>query len=126
MSQITVFYDAACPLCVKEMSSLKRHLDNKVRFINVLNRQIMAAYPFISLQDSRRILHVVDAKGQLRLAVDANVYLWEQTGTKRYLKLLRLPIIRNIAHSCYMYFARNRYRISRVLTGSERCRQCEL
>lgn len=126
MNNIAVFYDASCPLCVREMSSLKSHLADQVTFVNVLDNNLMTNYPEISIAESKRVLHVIDKTGSLRLGVDANVYLWELTGTKRYLTLLRLPIIRSIANVGYWVFARNRYRLSRLLTGKSKCEQCDI
>ncbi|WP_244204648.1 thiol-disulfide oxidoreductase DCC family protein [Vibrio rhodolitus] len=126
MNNIAVFYDASCPLCVREMSSLKSHLADQVTFVNVLDNNLMTNYPEISIAESKRVLHVIDETGSLRLGVDANVYLWELTGTKRYLTLLRLPVIRSIANVGYWVFARNRYRLSRLLTGKSKCEQCDI
>ncbi len=126
MNKVTIFYDASCPLCVKEMTSLKYHLGTHAKFVNVLNAEAMKHHPSISVEESRRLLHVIDEMGDLRLAVDANVYLWQLTGTKHYLKMLRWPLIRPFVNACYTLFARHRYKISRLLTGKSRCKQCEL
>ncbi|WP_075649872.1 thiol-disulfide oxidoreductase DCC family protein [Vibrio ponticus] len=126
MNNIAVFYDASCPLCVREMTALSKYLAKRVTFVNVLDSDLMSSYPEISIAESKRVLHVIDDSGALRLGVDANVYLWELTGTKRYLSLLRLPIIRNVANIGYWLFARNRYQLSRLLTGKAKCEQCQL
>ncbi|WP_260338210.1 thiol-disulfide oxidoreductase DCC family protein [Vibrio ponticus] len=126
MNNIAVFYDASCPLCVREMTALSKYLAKRVTFVNVLDSDLMSSYPEISIAESKRVLHVLDENGTLRLGVDANVYLWELTGTKRYLSLLRLPIIRNVANIGYWLFARNRYQLSRLLTGKAKCEQCQL
>nr|WP_086938612.1 DUF393 domain-containing protein [Thaumasiovibrio occultus] len=126
MAKALVFYDASCPLCVKEMTALKQHIGDKVRFINVLNTERMTHHPQINIERSQKELHVIDHQGQLRVAVDANVYLWELAEKKAYLKLLRLPLIRQLAALGYRLFARHRYTISRLLTGKSRCQSCEL
>ncbi|GAB2662597.1 thiol-disulfide oxidoreductase DCC family protein [Vibrio panuliri] len=126
MNNVTIFYDASCPLCVREMRALQTHLATRASFVNVLDEQKMQTHQDINVEQTKRVLHVIDEQGKLRLGVDANVYLWELTGTKRYLTLLRLPIIRSIANLAYWLFARNRYRLSRVLTGQSKCKQCDL
>ncbi|OLQ90912.1 hypothetical protein BIY21_01910 [Vibrio ponticus] len=108
------------------MTALSKYLAKRVTFVNVLDSDLMSSYPEISIAESKRVLHVIDDSGALRLGVDANVYLWELTGTKRYLSLLRLPIIRNVANIGYWLFARNRYQLSRLLTGKAKCEQCQL
>ncbi|KII75629.1 thiol-disulfide oxidoreductase DCC family protein [Vibrio renipiscarius] len=125
-SKTIIFYDGACPLCVKEMTALRSLLGDKVTFVNALNNQSMADYPDIEITESLRILHVLDNTGQLRLGVDANVYLWALTGKKPWLRVLRWPIIRPIANAGYWFFARYRYQLSKLLTGQSRCKQCEL
>ncbi|MGF1911780.1 DCC1-like thiol-disulfide oxidoreductase family protein [Vibrio kasasachensis] len=107
------------------MRALKSYLSGTVEFINVLNEQIMRSYPQINIAKSRRILHVLDSNNRLRLGVDANVYLWEIAGKKPYLSALRWPVINPVANFVYWAFAKNRYRLSLVLTGKSKCEQCE-
>lgn len=121
-----IFYDASCPLCVKEMTSLRAHIGDIVTFANILNDKIMAHYPAVERAECLKILHVIDQTGQLRLGVDANIYLWELAGKKPMLRILRWPILRSIANGGYWLFARYRYRFSFLLTGKARCEQCEL
>lgn len=47
MTKLTLFYDATCPLCVKEMDTLRR-LDKKqsLKMIDIYSEDI-AAYPQI-------------------------------------------------------------------------------
>ena len=108
------------------MRALQTHLATRASFVNVLDEQKMQTHQDINVEQTKRVLHVIDERGKLRLGVDANVYLWELTGTKRYLTLLRLPIICSIANLVYWLFARNRYRLSRMLTGQSKCKQCDL
>ncbi|EGU41464.1 hypothetical protein VII00023_06402 [Vibrio ichthyoenteri ATCC 700023] len=125
-SKPIIFYDGSCLLCVKEMTSLKQQLNDNVIFINILNAIKMEDHPSIRLENSLKILHVIDHTGKLRLGVDANVYLWEFAGQKPLLRLLRWPIFRTIANAGYWCFARYRYPLSRIITGRARCKQCEL
>ncbi|ANS85748.1 DUF393 domain-containing protein [Vibrio scophthalmi] len=126
VSAVAIFYDASCPLCVKEMSSLKTHLGDNVTFVNVQNEIMMEHYPTVEQSECLRVLHVIDQSGQLRLGVDANIYLWELAGKKPILRILRWPILRSIARGGYWLFARYRYQLSYLLTGQTRCKQCEL
>lgn len=116
MSEVTIFYDASCPICVSEMKVLRVDLPS-ANFINVLNTEQMAAYPEIIVTECLRDLHVIDKDGELRIAVDANLYLKELTGQDKYLKFYKIPIFRNFADIHYKVSTFYRYCVTRFITG---------
>lgn len=122
---LTVFYDGSCPVCVQEMNQLKqRDASNRLHLVDVLNEQIMEKYPQIDSVEAMRILHVETGDGKLLLGLDANVAAWQQVNGKTWLAILRWPLIKPLSDLAYLFFARNRYKISRILTGRS-CSQCK-
>lgn len=126
MAQLTIFYDGTCPLCVAEMRSLHRHDDKKqIRTVDIYNAEF-ADFPDIDPKQANIILHAIDNQGTLHLGLDAAHQAWELLGRGWLYAPLRWRVIRPIADSFYLYFARNRYRISYLLTGKSRCESCRI
>ena len=64
--------------------------------------------------------------GTMLYGLDANCKAWELVGKKRWLRVLRWPVIRMFADLGYMFFAKNRSTISYLVTGKRRCASCGL
>jgi predicted DCC family thiol-disulfide oxidoreductase YuxK len=47
-------------------------------------------------------------------------------GKRHWVAILRWPLIKQVSHWVYLFFAKHRPRISKLLTGSERCEVCEI
>jgi len=128
---LTIFYDGFCPLCVAEMRSLKRE-DNAdlIRLEDINAEDFSDRYPTIEAHEARRILHGLDAQGELLLGLDVSHRAWKLVApasfNARLLGLLRKPLLRKIADLGYRFFARYRYQISFLLTGKSRCNTCAL
>ena len=129
--QLTIFYDSTCPLCVNEMRQLQA-LDERsggavcIDFEDIYQDGFRDRYPDIDPQQADRILHGQLADGTLLLGLDVTCYAWQLVDRKPWLRVLRWPVIRWLADGAYWLFARNRYRLSWLLTGQRRCRSCEL
>ena len=121
MHQLTLFYDGFCPLCVKEMETLRRHdKDERIALIDIQTDAIHD-YPSIDVKEASRILHAIDQQGNLVLGLDATHQAWKLVGKGWLYAPLRLPGVRVIADWLYLRFANNRYFISKLLTGKSRC-----
>ena len=85
----------------------------------------MEKYTHINSVEAMRILHAETGDGKLLLGLDANVAAWRQVNGKPWLAILRWPLIRPLADLAYLFFARNRYAISGIFTGTS-CNQCRI
>ncbi|WP_407334087.1 thiol-disulfide oxidoreductase DCC family protein [Enterovibrio sp. 27052020O] len=123
--KFTLFYDGSCPLCVAEMHQLRalNHRDT-LAFEDILAPDFTHRYPDISPDKARNVLHGKYDDGRLLLGLDVTHHAWKLVGRKRWIGLLRLPVIRWFADKAYLFFAKNRYRISWLLTGKSRCAPC--
>ncbi|MEK9766399.1 MAG: DCC1-like thiol-disulfide oxidoreductase family protein, partial [Thalassolituus sp.] len=70
------------------------------------------------------ILHADTASGELLLGLDVTYRAWALVGKGFWIAPLRWPVIRWFADKAYLWFARNRYKVSGWLTGQERCNTC--
>ncbi|RUO35814.1 thiol-disulfide oxidoreductase DCC family protein [Aliidiomarina sanyensis] len=126
-AQLTIFYDGQCPLCVREMKHLKRLDDTgTIAFEDILADDFEARYPQVSIADANRVLHALNAEGEMLYGLDVTHAAWSLVGRGWLTAPLRWPVIRWVADKAYLYFARNRYRISQALTGQARCERCSL
>lgn len=121
MATLTVFYDATCPLCVKEMKALGKHDElERIKTVDIFSQEVKD-YPQIDPQRASDILHAIDEKGTLLLGLDAAHRAWQLVGRGWLYAPLRWRGVKPVADWLYLQFARHRYLISRLLTGQSRC-----
>lgn len=122
MSDLTIFYDGECPLCVREMNHLsERDIHKRLLLVDIQQDDFAQAYPHIDPKAASTILHGLNDQGELILGLDVTHRAWSLVGKGYWTAPLRWPVIRWFADKAYLYFARNRYKISGLFTGQERC-----
>lgn len=121
-AELTIFYDGFCPLCVAEMSKLRK-LDKaqKLAFEDIQQADFSARYPGLDWHALNFKIHALQADGNLLQGLDATHQAWKLVGHGWLYAPLRWPIISWFADRAYLFFARNRYQISYWLTGQKRC-----
>ncbi|WP_256384753.1 thiol-disulfide oxidoreductase DCC family protein [Photobacterium toruni] len=127
--KLIIFYDSSCPLCIAEMRQLQTHNNHQqLLFEDILAADFNQRFPYINITDASTILHGLyfPDPQQLLLGLDVTYLAWKSIGKKKWLALLRWPIIRFFADKCYLFFARNRYKISYLFTGKSRCKNCKI
>lgn len=126
-NKLTLFYDGGCPLCVNEMKQLKAK-DTKQRlcFENIWAADFSQRYPHIDVAEANRILHGQTAAGTMLYGLDVTHAAWSAVGKGWLTAALRWPLVRWFADRGYLFFAKNRNQISRLITGKSRCLQCSL
>lgn len=125
-TKLTLFYDGHCPLCVKEMTALKKH-DNYdvIQLVDIFSEAFLD-YPEVDQASASERLHAYDDKGQLLLGLDVTYHAWRLVGRGHWYAFTRWPVLRPICDWVYLKFARNRYTISGLLTGKKRCDSCRI
>ncbi|WP_440056696.1 thiol-disulfide oxidoreductase DCC family protein (plasmid) [Pseudoalteromonas sp. T1lg65] len=115
-----IFYDGRCPLCAKEMDHLKQHdHHNQIVLKNVHCENFASEYPEINKQHALNVLHGYDFQGKLIKGLDVTVLAWQTVGKHRWLGILRWPLIRTISDLCYLFFAKHRMTISKLLVANQ-------
>ncbi|MDA6066819.1 DUF393 domain-containing protein [Idiomarina abyssalis] len=126
-SELIIFYDGGCPLCVKEMRHLKRlDKEGRIQFENVNEPDFSQRYPQVDVAKANQYLHGQVSSGDMIYGLDVTHEAWSLVGKGWMIAPLRWPVIRWFADKTYLFFARNRNRISKLLTGKERCAQCSI
>lgn len=110
-----IFFDGNCPLCLREMCSLKRHdTKNQIELIDVQDDKAMEMYPDIDKSHALSVLHGIK-DGKRLYGLDVTVAAWCLVGKHRWLRLSRLPIIKTLSDRFYLFFAKHRMKISSYL-----------
>ena len=124
---LTLFYDGQCPLCLREMQQLQHH-DRKglIYLVDIHSDEMHMKFPMIDKNQASNMLHAMRSDGSMLYGLDVTCTAWNLVGKHKWLKILRLPVLRVIADAFYLLFARHRYTISGLLTGKQRCESCTL
>jgi predicted DCC family thiol-disulfide oxidoreductase YuxK len=127
MAELTIFYDGFCPLCVREMDHLRKiDQQQKLRLEDIQQPDFSERYPQIDKAEASSILLSQLPNGTLLKGLDSTHKAWSVVGQGWRTGWMRWPLIRWFADRAYLFFARNRYSISRLLTGQSRCNSCSL
>ena len=127
MTDLTIFYDGGCPLCAAEMSHLNSlDTSGKIAFEDIFAVDFEARFPHIDQREADRILHGQLADGELIFGLDVTYQAWVLVGKRKWVAVLRWPVVKQLADLGYLFFARYRYTISRLITGQSRCESCAI
>lgn len=132
-TKLTLFYDGYCPLCLAEMNKLQHYDKNKaIAFVDIQSPDFALNFPQLRWQELNDRIHGELPDGRLISGLDVTYLAWNLVGKGWVYAPLRWPLVAWFADHFYSFFARNRYRISYLLTGkkrlteSERCESCNL
>jgi predicted DCC family thiol-disulfide oxidoreductase YuxK len=113
---LTIYYDASCPLCRKEMHALKQfdaHDRLKLLDCSTENfRDELADKSNISSADMLRLIHARDADGRWFIGVDVFVLAYRAAGIEAVARLFEFRPLRPFFNRLYPWVARNRMRLS--------------
>jgi predicted DCC family thiol-disulfide oxidoreductase YuxK len=122
---LTVFFDGACPVCVREIA-LMRRLDRRRRLVwcDFSRPDYDTASINISPAELGRVIHARWADGNVITGVEVFRAMWEAVGLGFLARLSRLWLVEPLVLRAYAWFARNRLRLtgrSHACTGDS-CR----
>ena len=126
MQKLTVFYDAHCPLCRREMEHLARQ-DHKqlLQLENIHAEDFQQRFPHIDVKAANSLLHGELADGQQLFGLDVTHQAWRRVGKGWLTAPLRWPFLRHVADFFYSLFAKHRTRLARWLTAEASHDRCE-
>lgn len=98
----------------------------KLQFENIWANNFAQRFPRIDIAEANRILHGQKSNGDIIYGLDVTHAAWSAVGRGWMTAALRWPVIKWFADKGYLFFARNRNGISKLITGNSRCLQCSL
>lgn len=111
--EIEVFYDSACPLCMREISMLQK-LDKQrlIRFTDIAGVDFDETAVGVSWDSLMKRIHGRLPDGTIIEGVDVFRHLYTAVGFGRAVSFTRLPGVSYLLDVAYSAFARNRLRLT--------------
>lgn len=105
--EITVYYDGACPRCVRDRERYERASGgaaSTVCWVDINGRDALLREKGIVPTQALRVLHVEDAEGKIHRELDAYILLMSRVPRwKPIAWLLDLPVLRPLLSWAYRY-----------------------
>ena len=108
---ITVFYDAKCGLCSREIKYYKSIAPlNTFTWLDVATSYNDLSQFDIEISEALKVLHVVDNNNKIYRGVDAFILVWQELKYWRVIaRLVSLPFVKITANYIYTLFAHWRF-----------------
>ncbi|MCA8049050.1 thiol-disulfide oxidoreductase DCC family protein [Burkholderia arboris] len=115
-SELVLYFDGRCPLCVAEIRRLgARDARHRLAFVDIAGPGFDPAPLGVGLPALNRELHARLPDGRMLTGVDSIVAAHALVGRRWLVWLLRVPAMRDVLAPLYRRFARNRHAVSRWL-----------
>ena len=113
MSEVDVFFDGDCPICVREIDMLRR-LDrgHAIGFVDIAAPGFDARTVGVSMEQLMDRIHARLPSGELIEGVEVFRRLYAAVGLRPLVALTRVPGISHLLDASYTLFARNRLRLT--------------
>ena len=113
---MTLFYDGACPICLKNRRILMHYdTNNSIRFIDIHDTVALKNYPQLSTEQAVGKMNVLLSSGVWLNGLDAVHAAYQAVGLSSWVAWTRWPILKPFANRLYTFIADNRMKISRWL-----------
>ena len=104
----TLYYDGACPLCSREMDTLRRCTSGGLSLVDIHDLPVLN-HTNIDKHALLQTLHIQTADGEWVTGISANVLAWQYTKYGVFFRWLEWPFIKSVARFVYAYWAKVRY-----------------
>ncbi len=118
MAHYYLIYDDSCPICLASIDKLKQ-IDTLglVEPVPLSDPRLPHGKNLPPEHEMRNAIHLFDDQGKMYRGADAVMQVMSLFPRSRWLaSILRLPGIRQLARIVYAVIARNRLRLSRMIT----------
>ena len=110
---VEVFYDGACPLCLREINMLRRRDHRgRIRFTDIAAEGFDPQAAGVTWDALMARIHGRLPDGTLIEGVEVFRRLYAAVGFRRLVRLSRAPGIANLLELAYHLFAKNRLRLT--------------
>lgn len=105
----TLFYDGRCPLCTREIRTLRRLQDGQLAFRDIHQLSDSELPAEMNREQLLRRLHALDSRGQWHRGLEATVLSWSHTRWGWLFRPLLWPPLRPLTKRLYRRWADRRY-----------------
>ena len=117
--EVEVFYDGQCPLCMREISMLKRRDQRRrIQFTDIAQPDFDARSVGTSQETLMRRIHGRLPNGTVIEGVEVFRRLYTAVGFGSIVWITRLPVVSQLLDLGYAVFAKNRLRLTGRCTES--------
>ena len=123
-SDLTIFFDGACPLCRREIAHyLARDTSRRLVAVDIVQDTAPLAAIGVSQADALAVLHVQDGGGRVLTGAAAFLAIWDRLPRWRLLArtIRAVPGAVALLERAYRVIAPRRTRIVAALCGDGRC-----
>jgi predicted DCC family thiol-disulfide oxidoreductase YuxK len=123
--ELTLFFDGNCPFCAAEMARLRNwDKTRKLAFVDIAMPEFDPVPLGVSIAALDRELHSQRPNGEILVGIDSMLVAYTLIGKGWIVIPLRMNLLRPVLANLYRKFARNRYRLSRLL-GYKSAARCD-
>lgn len=109
---ITIFYDGACPMCVRLMEAFKnKDAKHRLLFVNIADPHFDAKHFGLEGAPLQSYIHATDSNGRVVRGVDVFLWLWQATDRPLLAFLVGFSFIKSFGKVIYSCISRVRYRL---------------
>lgn len=109
---LTIFYDGACPMCVRQMEKFRqRDTKKRLMFIDVSRPDFNAQKFGLDGMPLQRYIYAKDAEDRVVRGVDAFVWMWRASDRRILAWFVGLPVVKQLGKLLYRFISRFRYRL---------------
>jgi len=113
---LTLYYDGRCAFCSTEMARLRRwDQRHQLAFVDIAQPGFDPAHLGATMDELNLEMYSQAADGTVYAGIDSLLAAYTATGRGYLVAPLRVPFLRPPLAYLYRLFARNRYRMSRLL-----------
>ena len=118
----TIFYDADCPLCQREMARTRAaNRSGSLALLPVQGNEPLLKAHNISRDAALTLIHALHADGTVLRGMPALRLMYRECEGRRLHRIWNWPLLRPLADRFYPLLARHRYRLSRWLLPHATC-----
>jgi predicted DCC family thiol-disulfide oxidoreductase YuxK len=112
-----LIYDDECEICIAGMKKLKKlDVNNRIRLVPLSHPRLPNEFDLPPVEQLRDEIHLIDPTGAVHKGTDAVFYLARiLPRTRKYSRLLSMPIVGVLARPVYRFVSRNRMKLSSMM-----------
>ncbi|RDH43536.1 thiol-disulfide oxidoreductase DCC family protein [Zooshikella ganghwensis] len=116
---LTLFYDGACPFCMREIAWLRQHNDKKfLSFVDISEASFNANDYGLNNDEVNKVLHAQWASGETLRGMEVTRAVYNLIGLGWLVNFTGWPVFNCVFDKLYMSFAKRRILLGSIFSAS--------